>query len=285
MKELTDGFLKYLVKEKAAAENTIEAYRTDLRQFAQFLRQRKIALAAVNQKVIRDYLNVLKKSGYSQATINRRFSSLKSFFRYLTAERTARADPTKKMTYPYKLPEIRPRVLTPKEMMGLLRTLSRSLKPEVIRDRAILELIYDTGMRVKTLLSLDTDMVKLNLRDPSVLIRQEREEPPISITGRAAHALTRYLREVRPRWVPNKEEKALFVNRRGERISRQGVWINLKQYAKEVGLKGQVTAQTVRYSFVSHQLDSGQPLEKIQRRLGHAKRGTTLRIVRRVKAL
>jgi len=275
MKELIEKFLDYL--EKVATRNTVLAYKVDLGQFDRFLRSypKGVTLEEGDQRTIIDYFNSLKRARYSNSSINRKFAALKSFFNYLTAKGILKVNPIEEMVYPERVGKVRPQILTIEEIAELLEMPGRSSKPEATRDSAMMELLYGTGVQVTELISLDINIVNLDPSSPYIKVKHDGKERVIPIPPRAVQALSQYLKEVRPIFVGEKIEKALFLNLRGERITRQGFWVKLRKYAKQVGLEGKVTPRTLRHSFAAHQLESGMPLKELQQRLGHAYPETT----------
>lgn len=268
MERLIKEFLSYL--EKVATSNTFTAYRIDLKQFAQFCSGQGVTLEELNKALFLAYRDWLKRKKYSDLTIARRFAALRSFFNYLTAEGILRTNPLEGMMPPSRVAKVQPQILTIGEIAELLEMPSRSSRPEAIRDLAIMELLYSTGLRVTELVNLDVEMVSLAPENPYIRIIHRGGTRQISIPSRAIQALQKYLEEVRPEWLVEKTERALFLNRWGGRLTRVGVWLIIQEYVKKAGLEGRVSPKTLRASFIVHQLASGiSPLE-LHQRLGYA---------------
>jgi integrase/recombinase XerD len=273
-------FLNFMSVEKGASGNTVAAYKNDLQQFDSFLiglrgngKPRDWEL--LERDLIIDYLLSLKRKNYAEATIARKVAAMKSFFQYLQAEGTIRGNPTESLESP-RVGRSLPKPLSVTEVDELLEQPMKRNTPEARRDRAMLELLYATGLRVTELVSLDMD--DMNMAGPHPYVRcmgKGSKERTIPIHEQAAAAVTGYLNEARALLVKNRKESALFVNRRGERLTRQGFWLILKQYAKEANITSSVTPHTLRHSFATHMLRGGAPLRSVQELLGHANISTT----------
>jgi len=276
MDDAISQFLNFLAVEKNASNNTTQAYRNDLGQLQGFLRSQAIAeWPAVRSTQIVDYVAHLRAQGYKDATVARKVAATKSFFGFLTAEGMVKDDPTEQLKSP-QVGKSLPRALTAEEVDELLEQPARRNTPESRRDKAMLELLYATGLRVSELVALDLGDVALE-SDP-VTVRcvgkgdQDRVRP---LHQRAVDELRQYIFHVRPRLVRNRREAALFVNRRGERLTRQGFWLILKNYARDAGLDKAITPHTLRHTFATHMLSGGMPLRNVQEALGHASISTT----------
>ena len=282
MKEAIDKFLNYLVVEKGFSENTKLAYQNDLHQLSSFLEEEAAKRgtippwAAFDHDSMLRYLLELKERKYAPTTIARKVAAVKSFYSFLVAEGMIRENPTRDMPSP-KVGKSLPRPISIAQARQLIEQPSKQSTIEAKRDRAMLELLYASGMRVSELVSLDLADINIgNVDDGSVrCFGKGRKERLIPIYRGAALILKEYLTEARPRLVHGSEEKAVFLNRRGERLTRQGLWQILKGYAKEVGLGTQVTPHTLRHSFATHMLSGGADLRSVQELLGHANISTT----------
>ncbi|HEX9641962.1 MAG TPA: site-specific tyrosine recombinase XerD [Candidatus Krumholzibacteria bacterium] len=280
MDDRVGHFLHFLSAEKGASENTIAAYRNDLSQFGTFL-------AAVNmnghptdwQRISKDtiiqYILQLKEKRYAEASVARKVAAVKSFFQYMQAEGAIQANPTESLESP-RVGKTLPKPLSVQQVDELLEQPAKKHTPEALRDRAMLEVLYATGLRVTELVSLDLDSISLDPRSPSArCLGKGAKERSVPIHEQAMLALIGYLNDGRPRLVKHRKERALFVNRRGERLTRQGFWLILKQYAQEAGIDGSVTPHSLRHSFATHMLRGGAPLRNVQELLGHANISTT----------
>ena len=273
-------FLHFLSVEKGASENTAAAYRNDLAQFHTFLSTLHLNgnptdWCRVGTEAVVAYVLDLKDRRYAPASVARKVAAVKSFFQFLHAEGAIQHNPTESLESP-RVGKSLPKPLTIQQMDELLEQPAKRTSPESLRDQAMLELLYATGLRVTELVSLNLDSISLEPRSPSVrCLGKGAKERTIPIHEQALRALVTYLNDGRARLVKNKKERALFVNRRGERLTRQGFWLILKQYAREARIEGSVTPHTLRHSFATHMLRGGAPLRSVQELLGHANISTT----------
>jgi len=276
MGKQSEEFLNFLAVEKGASANTIAAYRNDLRQLADFLGSRgEESWDVMDRPGVQDFILHLKGRGYTETSVARKVAAVRSFFAFLSAEGTISTNPTEGLTSP-RVGKTLPKAITPNEVDELLEQPARRATPEAKRDRAMLELLYATGMRVTELVSLDVANLHIDPRSPYVrCMGKGAKERTIPFHDQALEALADYLQEGRPLLVRNKDEQALFVNRRGERLTRQGFWLILKGYAKAANLSADVTPHTLRHSFATHMLRGGMPLRNVQEMLGHANISTT----------
>lgn len=276
MDELIAQFLNFLAVEKNASNNTIAAYRNDLAQFQKFLDAKGgKAPAGVSGETIVQYVESLRERQYKDATVARKVAAVKSFFGFLNAEGIVEGDPTEHLKSP-QVGKTLPRALTTREVDELLEQPARRNTPEARRDKAMLELLYATGLRVTELVSLDVADIALE-SDPVTVrcIGKGERERILPLYSRPIEELRQYIFHVRPRLVRNRREPALFVNRRGERLTRQGFWLILKNYAREANLDKAITPHTLRHTYATHMLSGGMPLRNVQDALGHASISTT----------
>ncbi|HSE47058.1 MAG TPA: site-specific tyrosine recombinase/integron integrase [Gemmatimonadales bacterium] len=278
MDDCIGQFLNFLAVEKNASNNTIAAYKNDLAQFESFLAKHGRAVAAwgsIHGDAVIDYVADLRARSYKDATVARKVAAVKSFFGFLTAEGLVDGDPTENLKSP-QVGKSLPRALTVEEVDELLEQPARRNTPEARRDKAMLELLYATGLRVTELVSLDLADVALESDPVTVrcLGKGERERI-LPLYQRPVDELRQYIFHVRPKLVRNRRETALFVNRRGERLTRQGFWLILKNYAREARLDRAITPHTLRHTYATHMLSGGMPLRNVQDALGHASISTT----------
>ena len=277
MRKGVGEFLVFLAVEKGASSNTIAAYKNDLQQLADFIGSRASSdgWRSLSRSDIQDFILNLKERGYTETSVARKVAAVRSFFAFLAAEGSITANPTEGLSSP-RVGKTLPKAISPNEVDELLEQPARRSTPEAKRDRAMLELLYATGMRVTELVSLDMENLNLDPRSPFVrCIGKGAKERSIPIHDHALEALNGYLEDGRPMMVRNHDEPALFVNRRGERLTRQGFWLILKGYAKSANLGDGVTPHTLRHSFATHMLRGGMPLRNVQEMLGHANISTT----------
>jgi integrase/recombinase XerD len=277
MDDSVGQFLSFLAVEKGASSNTIAAYRNDIQQFSGFTSNRRNGKGwvTIDRSTILEYLTDLKRKKYADATIARKVAAVKSFFGFLTAEQLIPADPTETLASP-RVGKALPKPISPEQIDELLEQPLRRNTPEAKRDKAMLELLYATGMRVTELVSLDVDAAVL--RHDAAYVRcmgKGSKERTIPVHEHAVEAVQTYLDDARPLLVRTRDERALFVNRRGERLTRQGFWLILKAYAKSANISAHVTPHTLRHSFATHMLRGGAPLRNVQELLGHANISTT----------
>ena len=272
-----DQFIEYLSVEKGASGNTVAAYKNDLQQLADYISEHLSAeeckWGSVTRTVIQDFIIELKSRGYTETSVARKVAALRSYFVFLSAEGSISRNPADGLASP-RVGKSLPKAISLNEVDELLEQPARRGTPEARRDRAMLELLYATGMRVTELVSLDRENVSLGAQPYVKCLGKNSKERSIPIHEQAVEALNIYLEEARP-GLAHPEETALFVNRRGERLTRQGFWLILKGYAKAAGLGREVTPHTLRHSFATHMLKGGMPLRSVQEMLGHANISTT----------
>jgi integrase/recombinase XerD len=280
MKRQVAQFLNYMVHEKNCSANTSAAYQNDLSQFLEFLQSYSTPAtpqitewADVDDHVVQSYLLFLKERDYASSTVARKVASIKSFLHFLVGRGYLGADPSDRLDSP-KVKKNLPRSIRPDEISRLMAAPEKDNSPKSLRDKALLEMLYATGMRVTELVSLDVDNVDL---DSSSVICGEggKRERTVPVYGDAIAAVGAYLYEGRPQLLVKSSERALFLNHRGQRLTRQGLWLIIKHYVQEVGIETPVTPHTLRHSFATHMLDSGADLREVQERLGHASSSTT----------
>lgn len=279
MKEQVVEFLQSLTNEHGRSPNTIAAYRNDLTQFAGFLQeqiaQRLESWADLSPPLIEEYLRHLNahENDYSSATIARKLAAIKRFCEFLHTNGHIAANFAKSVRLP-KVAKSPPRAMGVAEICKLLAEPAKSHSPQAVRDKALLETLYATGMRVSELVDLDVSDVDL-AADSICCDGSGKHSRVLKINGTAASALDSYLRDARDQLVTNRNERALFLNHRGQRLTRQGLWLIIKRYVQQVGIETPVTPHTLRHSFAAHLLDSGAALREIKERLGYAHLSST----------
>jgi integrase/recombinase XerD len=280
MKEYIESFLKYLKVEKGFSVNTEEAYRNDLTQLMNYATNTSSQKSEIpswegfdRQKML-GYMLYLNEQGYASTTKARKIAAAKSFFKFLTEEHKVELNPTENIAS-LKVGRSLPKPISVAQARRLLDEPGKGTTPESKRDKAMLELLYASGMRV-------SELVALNVGDVDTqggyvrCFGKGNKERMIPIYPRAAQAVAEYASEARPKIVQhNNKEKALFLNVRGERLTRQGFWQILKGYAKAAEIEVEVTPHTLRHSFATHMLNGGADLRMVQELLGHANISTT----------
>ncbi|MCX5668961.1 MAG: site-specific tyrosine recombinase XerD [Candidatus Omnitrophica bacterium] len=273
MKELIDSFLDYLSVERALAKNTILAYRADLNLYLDFIDQRGIVvLSKATKNDIVEFMLFQKAQGVSPVSISRRLAAIRMFHRFLARERVLKNDPTTLIDSP-KLWKKIPDTLSLNEVEALIS------QPDVrdrqgARDRAILETLYATGMRVSELSNLKTNNVNLDIGFLRCVGKGNKERI-IPLGKKAIHSIKRYLEFSRPHFLKRKASESLFISRLGAKISRQSVWKLVKRYALAAKIKKSIKVHTLRHSFATHLLERGADLRSVQEMLGHSNISTT----------
>ncbi|MBA7561054.1 Tyrosine recombinase XerC [subsurface metagenome] len=272
MQEVFNKYINYLVAERNVSPYTVRNYTTDLLDFFSFLRAKRVySLEEVDRHVLRNYLSHLLKQGFVKASIARKLSAIRSFYRYLLREGMVPASPVAD-TSP-KLDKRLPSFLTLEEVEKLLNTPDPS-KPQGQRDRALLELLYASGLRVSELASLNLGQIDLDTGEIRVWGKGSKER--ITLMGKPAiNALNTYLNQGRPQLLSKKGSPALFLNRYGGKLTERSVQKMLEKYAKISGIGKRIHPHMLRHTFATHMLDGGADLRVVQELLGHASLSST----------
>lgn len=277
MEEQLLAFLKFLQQEYNYSSNTIAAYKNDLGQFVSYLQEKNLNKAGSWQSIgadeINEYVTYMKEQPYASSSVARKVAAVKSFFNYLETNQIIQENPTTDIDSP-KVKKRLPKTLSSDEIERLLEAPASKKSPKNLRDMALLNMLYSTGMRVTEVVSLrleDVDLENKVLYCPGK-DDQVRELPFDQDTE---EILGNYIEEGRPFLVKDKDETAMFLNHRGQQLTRQGLWLIIKAYAKEADLSVAVTPHTLRHSFAAHKLNSGSDLQEVQKLLGHANISTT----------
>ena len=268
MLDLIHAYENYLMKVKQASANTVASYMRDIRQFSEWLHAvAGIGVSDAVQTHISNYLTHLQSEGKSGATISRTLASLKNFYSYLISSGFMEQTPIAGDIHVDRGEKKLPNILNSKEVELLLAQPSTT-DPKGIRDKAMLEVMYATGIRV-------TELIELNVSDVNpelgiIKCSSSKKARAIPLYPAALRALSTYIKDIRPLMVSSPQENALFVNVGGARMSRQGFWKILKQYQLKAGIEKDITPHTLRHSFAVHLLENGADLNSLQELMGHS---------------
>ena len=272
MEQRIDAFISYMHNVKKTSTNTELSYRRDLNKLNHYLRGKGILDAnKVSASDAQGFVTYMEKENFAAATVSRTIASMKAFWQYLVNENIVKDDVTIGLKAP-KIEKRIPEILSEKDITQLLEQPSGD-NPKQIRDKAMLELLYATGIRVTELISLKTTDVNLTMG--FIVCRDAHKERVIPFGTKAKQALIRYINGTRDAMVENKESDVLFANCSGEQMSRQGFWKIIKYYAKKAGIVADITPHTLRHSFAAHLVENGADLKSVQEMLGHSDISTT----------
>lgn len=265
-------FISYLHNTKKTSNNTEVSYQRDLKKMSTYLSGKGIKdITEVSELDLQGYISEMERKDFASSTISRSVASIRALFQYLFKEGKIKNDPSDALKPP-KVEKKAPEILSVEDVDKLLRQ-PDTVTPKGIRDTAMLELLYATGMRVSELLHLCTD--DINLDFGYVSCHDNGKERIIPIGNVSRKALVQYMESARPVFVRDDKEKALFTNCSGKAMSRQGFWKVLKGYADEAGIQGDITPHTLRHSFAVHMLQNGADVKSVQEMMGHSDISTT----------
>ncbi len=279
MEEDVKSFLYYLASEKKYSQNTLAAYHNDLTQLAEYVKSenatagRDLSETRLNAELLSGYLYSLRERKYKPSTVARKIAAAKSFIKFMVDRGRLRGDLAPNLASP-KVSKPLPKPLSVSEVRRLLSEPAKLSTIDAKRDKTMLEVLYATGLRASELMALNTRDIDLRKNTVRCLGSGSKSrvipiDPPVS------RLIKEYIDVVRPDLLNDEKEVALFLNRRGERLTRQGFWQIVQGYADKVGLSGKVTPRSLRHSFAAHKLKSGADLESVQELLGHAHISTT----------
>ena len=272
MEQQLDNFIHYLEEVRKSSRNTILSYKRDLEKFMAFLGTQSISdLASVNETTMNAYILMMEQEQFATSTISRNIAALKSFFDYLERNERYQSNPAARLKAP-KIEKKTPEVLTVAEVTRLLEQPAGRNNKE-LRDKAMLELMYATGIRVSELVSLTVN--DINVQAGYIRCSERGRERIIPIGSVARISLRQYLKQARPAMLADDNSSILFPNCSGQPMSRQGFWKILKQYAAKAGIEADITPHTLRHSFAAHLLENGADLRSVQEMLGHSDISTT----------
>ncbi|WP_338152095.1 site-specific tyrosine recombinase XerD [Ligilactobacillus salivarius] len=273
MNNILIDYLHYLKVERGLSENTIASYGIDLKLFLEYLRENEIpSFKQVNKEVIVNYMQAEKNNNKANSSILRSVSSLRKFFQYLAQEKIIEKDPMLLIDTPKKKQHL-PQVLTKEEVEKLLHSPNTG-QVLGLRDRAMLELMYATGLRISEIINLKLEDLHLTMGTLQTLGKGHKERI-VPVGDEAIKWINRYLEEARPKLLKQKRSNYLFLNFHGNNLTRQGVWKNLKAEVRKAGIQKNITPHTLRHSFATHILENGADLRIVQELLGHADISTT----------
>ena len=265
MEKVMTEYLNFLKNTKKSSDNTIQAYKRDLNFFFEYLKRNNLEYLNVEYDDIQKYIEELNNEGRKAASISRRLATLRSFYGYLLKKKLIKAIPTNKVNTP-KVEKKAPMILTADEVEILLsQPKSDDLKG--IRDKAMLEFAYATGMKVSEIINLD--LKDVNLVDSYVVCNEGYSKRVVPLGRISKEALVEYLDNSRPYLLKTEDEKPLFVNVMGNRLTRQGFWKIIKQYQEQAHIEKEITPHVLRHSFATHLLQNGADMRAVQTMLGH----------------
>ena len=266
MNEQIKLFLSFLQNDKKLSDNTLQSYRRDITQFESYVEENQIDYTKVSEKDVKDYLDYLQDIGKKSSTVSRNLASIRSFYQYLVRTKKVLVDPTNNIQAP-KIEKRVPSILTAKEVELLLEQ-PQNVDLKGIRDKAMLEFAYATGMRVTEIISLNLEDV--NFEEAYVSCKTGTKQRNIPLGTMSLKALKDYVEEARPYIIKDESVKSLFVNINGKRLTRQGFWKIVKYYKEQAHITKDITPHVLRHSFATHLLQNGADLKAIQSMLGHS---------------
>lgn len=266
MERQLKNFFDFLENDRKLSENTLQSYKRDLKQFRRYLEACELHYNRVKEEDIKDYMKELQEEGKKPSSISRCIASIRSFYQFVLKNKKVKMDPTQNIQSP-KIEKRVPSILTAKEV-ELLLDQPQDIDLKGIRDKAMLEFAYATGMRVSEIVSLNIEDV--NLEEGYVTCKHGSKERNIPLGNLALKALTEYVEEARDILVKTEGEEALFVNINGSRLTRQGFWKIIKFYKEQAHITKEITPHVLRHSFATHLLQNGADLKAIQTMLGHS---------------
>ena len=266
MEKQLNTFFEFLENEKKVSLNTLQSYKRDLKQFEKYIEESAEDYSKLTEEGIKKYIEHMQEIGKKPSTISRGLASIRSFYQYETKTRSVEKDPTEGIQSP-KIEKRVPSVLTSNEVALLLEQ-PKNIDLKGIRDKAMLEFAYATGMRVTEIISLNVSDV--NLETGYVTCKSGKKERTVPVGNMSLKALKEYILKARNTMIRDENEKALFVNVNGQRLTRQGFWKIIKYYKEQAHITKEITPHVLRHSFATHLLQNGADLKSIQTMLGHS---------------
>ena len=272
MESSIQNFIAYLHETKNTSANTEVSYKRDLMKFVKFQNSRGISdFNSITEQDLKDYIEYLSDQNFKAATISRSIASIKALFHFLKGQGEIDKDISVSLHAP-KIEKKVPEIMTQEQIDALLSQPSGNT-PKDIRDKAMLELLYATGIRVTELITLK--VADLNMSNNTVMLHDARKTRTVPFGRPAREALNRYLDGTRENMIEDKESEVLFANCSGQTMSRQGFWKLIKYYARKAGIEADITPHTLRHSFAAHLVENGADLKSVQEMLGHSDISTT----------
>lgn len=266
MEKQVKSFLEFIENDKKLSSNTLQSYRRDIVQLEEYLDSENIAYNKVTKEDVENYIEHLKEIGKKTSTISRNIASIRSFYQYLVRVKKIKKDPTEGIQSP-KIEKKAPSILSSEEVELLLEQ-PKNVDLKGIRDKAMLEFAYATGMKVTEIISLNIEDVNVN--EAYVVCNSGFKKRNIPLGSISLKALVEYMKNARPYLIKDEKEKALFVNINGKRLTRQGFWKIVKFYKEQAHITKDITPHVLRHSFATHLLQNGADLKSIQTMLGHS---------------
>ena len=266
MEEQLNLFFGFLENDKKVSNNTLQSYERDLKQFEKYIEKNEEDYSEITDEGIKTYINYMQEIGKKPSTISRGLASIRSFYQYELKNKKVENDPTDGIQSP-KIEKRVPNVLTSNEVALLLEQ-PKNVDLKGIRDKAMLEFAYATGMRVTEIISLNIE--DINLEQGYVTCKNGKKERTIPLGNMSLKALKEYIQDSRDILIKDEDEKALFVNVNGQRLTRQGFWKIIKYYKEQAHIEKEITPHVLRHSFATHLLQNGADLKSIQTMLGHS---------------
>lgn len=266
MDKQVELFLEFIRDEKKLSDNTLQSYQRDIVQYMKYIDNNRLNFYKVKEEDIRKYFKHLEELNKKASTISRNLASIRAFYQFLKRNKKVKKDPTQEIQAP-KIEKKVPNILTSKEVELLLEQ-PKNIDLKGIRDKAMLEFAYATGMRVTEIISLNIEDV--NIEDGYVKCKTSEKERSIPLGSMALKALREYIEKARLVMIKDEDNKALFVNVNGRRLTRQGFWKIVKYYKEQAHIAKDITPHVLRHSFATHLLQNGAELKAIQTMLGHS---------------
>ncbi len=266
MQKQIKNFLNFIENDKKASQNTLQSYRRDIMQYSSYIEENKLNYLKLNEEDIRNYLKYMAENGKKSSTISRSLASIRAFYQYLLKAKKVKKNPTEGIQSP-KIEKRVPSVLTSQEVELLLEQ-PKNVDLKGIRDKAMLEFAYATGMKVTEIISLNLEDV--NLEEGFVTCKNKERTRNIPLGSMSLKALKDYIDNSRNILIKDDSVKALFVNTNGKRLTRQGFWKIVKYYKEQAHITKDITPHILRHSFATHLLQNGADLKAIQTMLGHS---------------